>query len=136
VANEYANAVLKYTTSNDYEWGRVFDRPMSIGALSAESASGVLIVGGLAGSIDLDGELLRAKSDFDLIFVKVGPQGDPLWTRTFGLMGEDGASVSSIALSGSGDLLVAGKAQGRVDFGAGVMTPQGDGDIFIASFSP
>ncbi|WP_437712626.1 hypothetical protein WMF45_43815 [Sorangium sp. So ce448] len=136
MANEHANAVLKYTTSNDYEWGRIFERPMSVGALSAESASGVLIVGGLAGSVDLDGELLRAKSDFDLMFVKLGPQGDPLWTRTFGLMDEDGASVSSIALSDSGDLLVAGKAQGRVDFGAGVMTPLGDGDIFIASFSP
>ncbi|WP_437854241.1 SBBP repeat-containing protein [Sorangium sp. So ce363] len=136
VVNERASALLKYTTSNVYEWARVFDGALTIGAILAESASDVMIVGGLVGTVELGGDLLRAKSERDLVLAKVGPEGEPLWTRTFGLMGEDGVSATASVLSGRGELLIAGAADGRIDFGAGVMTPQGDGDVFVASFSP
>ncbi|WP_438040022.1 SBBP repeat-containing protein [Sorangium sp. So ce128] len=136
VTNDRANALLKYTTSNVYEWGRVFDAALSVEGLLAESASDVLIVGSLAESVELGDELLRAKSERDLVLVRVGLEGEPLWTRTFGLMGEDGVSAMASVLSGRGELLIAGAADGRIDFGAGVMTPQGDGDVFVASFSP
>lgn len=136
VANDRANALLKYTTSNVYEWGRAFDAALSVEGLLVESASDVLIVGSLAESVELGDELLRAKSERDLVLVKVGPEGEPLWTRTFGLVGEGGVSAMASVLSGRGELLIAGAAEGRIDFGAGVMTPQGDGDVFVASFSP
>ncbi|WP_437277646.1 SBBP repeat-containing protein [Sorangium sp. So ce375] len=136
VANQRAGALLKYTTSNVYEWGRVFDTGLSVGGILAESASDVVIVGGLVGAVELGGELLRAKSERDLVLMKVGLEGEPLWTRTFGLMGEDGTSAIASALGSRGELLIAGTARGKIDFGAGAMTPQGDVDIFVASFKP
>ncbi|WP_437975062.1 SBBP repeat-containing protein [Sorangium sp. So ce295] len=136
VVDDRAGALLKYTTSNVYEWARVFDRALTIGGILAESESDVMIVGGLVGTVELGGDLLRAKSERDLVLAKVGPEGEPLWARTFGLMGEDGTSVIASALSDRGELLIAGAARGKIDFGAGAMTPQGDVDIFVASFQP
>ncbi|WP_437723276.1 hypothetical protein [Sorangium sp. So ce861] len=135
-ANEVVDILLKYTTSNDYEWGRVFQGDLIHDDLLIDPTGDVLIVAGLKESAEVDGELLRAKSARDLVFLRLGLEGDPLWVRTFGLAGEDGIRSRAIALGGSGELLVAGETSGKIDLGAGVMAPQGDGDIFVASLRP
>ncbi|WP_437305584.1 SBBP repeat-containing protein [Sorangium sp. So ce388] len=136
VTNEHSNALLKYTTSNVYEWNQVFGDSLILGELLIEPTGDLLLVGSLTGSAELGGELLRARSARDLVLLKMGPEREPVWARNFGIAGEAGVSVSASALSGSGELLVAVDASGRIDFGAEVMMPQSDQDIFIASLRP
>ncbi|WP_437732922.1 SBBP repeat-containing protein [Sorangium sp. So ce1335] len=136
VANELSAALLKYTTSDVYEWGQVFDPNLSLRELFVEPTGDMLMMGALTESVELGGEVLRAKSEQDVLLLKIGPNREPLWARTFGVVGEDGISVSASALGGSGDLLVTGVASGKIDFGTGAMTPQDGGDLFVASLSP
>ncbi|WP_437778528.1 hypothetical protein [Sorangium sp. So ce1097] len=136
VADELATALVKYSTSNAYEWIKLFGGSVSARGLSFDPGGDILIVGSFSGSAELGGEPLRAESMRDLVLLRTSREGEPIWARAFGEAGEDGARVTSIALRGSGDLLAVGYTNGKIDLGAGVMTPQGDGDVFVASFSP
>lgn len=136
VASERATALIKYTTSNAYEWSRVLVDGVGAAGLSFDSGGDLLMVGGFSGSVELGGKPLSAESMQDLMLMRMSHEGDFVWARAFGEEGEKGATVKSLVLRGSGDLLAVGYTRGKMDLGAGVMTPAGDGDVFVASFSP
>ncbi|WP_437754719.1 hypothetical protein [Sorangium sp. So ce1389] len=131
-----ATVLLKYTTSNAYEWGEVLGSTLGIQGLSFGSGGDMVVVGSLSGSVELGGKLLRAESKRDLVLMKMNSERDPLWVRVFGEAGQGGTTAESHVLRDSGGLLIAGHVNGKVDLGAGVMTPRGDGDVFVASLSP
>jgi hypothetical protein len=65
-----------------------------------------------------------------------GPKAKPLrhaWSKRFGTASSDYGS--SVAVDGSGNVLVVGAFQGTVDFGGGPVTGGGYSDIFVASYT-
>jgi len=67
----------------------------------------------------------------DMYMLKVNPQGDTLWTRTFGGVYEDVAT--SVDVCENGDIIVAGytKSMGQGDFDAILLRYSNDGDYLF-----
>ena len=59
--------------------------------------------------------------------------GRLLWLKRFGGTGFD--LGEAIAVDGNGDILVTGGFSENVDFGGGVLTSAGSGDVFVAKYS-
>ncbi|WP_437764870.1 hypothetical protein WMF27_32995 [Sorangium sp. So ce281] len=115
---------LKLEPSSAPAWGRRFgDDAVSADARSvALDASGNVVVGLRATSADLgsgpvDGAYLVAKLD---------PAGNVLWHRRLG-----DAWISKVAVSASGDVLVAGTFPGSIDLGGGPFTAVAGNGIFL-----
>ncbi|WP_437952191.1 SBBP repeat-containing protein [Sorangium sp. So ce296] len=135
VANTFARTVFKYTTANAYRWHRIFDMDgMDVGSLSVEPQGGLLAVGGLTGDVELDGKVLRPGSAKDLLLLGMSDDAKLLWARAFSEVGD--YSVASLARRGAQELLVAGRASSGIDLGEGVMSPEGESDIWVAKFQP
>ena len=81
-------------------------------------------------------ESLTSLGGLDAFVSKLDSSGNFLWAIRLGNSGGDVAK--SIAIDGSGNVLIAGDFSGTVDFdpGAGTanLTSSGEGDIFIAKF--
>ena len=60
--------------------------------------------------------------------------GKHLWSKRFGDAGTQAANA--IAADASGNVIVAGRFEGTVDFGGGALTSAGLSDIFIVKFKP
>lgn len=99
------------------------------------------VVGSLTGSIDMDpsaGTTTLSSAGLGDIFVaKYGPSGSLEWARAVGGAGADQAI--SVAIDGSGNILVGGAFEAAFDFdpgsGSAPVAATGDSDAFIARFS-
>ena len=70
----------------------------------------------------------------DGFLVKLDPGGSYVWGRGFGEAQHDaGQAVAADAL---GNVLVGGRMEASVDFGAGSLVSAGLTDAFIARFTP
>ena len=68
------------------------------------------------------------------IFVaKYAPAGTHLWSRAYGSSG--GNLGYAVAVDGGANVTVTGQMQG-VDFGTGLLTSAGSGDIFLFKRAP
>ena len=57
-----------------------------------------------------------------------------LWSKRFG--DEDFQAGLAIFVDASENVIIAGVFKGTVDFGGGVLTSAGSGDVFVAKFRP
>lgn len=69
----------------------------------------------------------------DAFLVKFSPTGTLLWVKGFG--GTAGDFFKGVAVDASGNVLVTGKFGASVDFGTGLFTAAGSGDIVLAKYS-
>ncbi|HWG83880.1 MAG TPA: SBBP repeat-containing protein [Deinococcales bacterium] len=104
------------------QWGGPLDD--WAGAVTALPGGGAAVAGGTAGA--LDG---RSLGRDDAVLTRVGPDGQPLWSRQFGGPGSDDSR--GVASDRAGNLFVAGSTDGLAD-AAGL----GERDYFLLSFSP
>jgi hypothetical protein len=123
------------------EWGR------SLGGASWDKALGVAmapngdaLVGGHTGSslFYLDDKLqavLEPDDPGEIFVTRIGPDGGPLWTRTFGNTGDD--RVRAIAADGTGAVIVGGLTMsGSLDFDGHVSSGGGSIDGYVARLTP
>ncbi len=128
-------------------WGQSFGGIKADEALAvALRPSGNLIVSGFfrdaieLGASSLSDERVKPGFsdpyfDFDtgaLLVFELDPNGELVWSQFFTSMTGEGA-VSDVALADGGDVVIAGRALGDLDFGDGVTS--GDG-IFVARLGP
>jgi hypothetical protein len=93
-----------------------------------------VLVGSFGGSVDFGGGPMVAVGERDAFITKLTPDGTHLWSKGYG---NDRARVTSVAMTGSGQLFVAGEFRGDLDFGSGqlLQSPTTHGG-FLASFGP
>jgi hypothetical protein len=84
------------------------------------------------GTVDFGGGTLTSAGDHDIYVAKFGPNGDHLWSKRFG--DADDQDGYSIAVDGSGNVIIMGALEGTVDFGGGALTSAGGYDIVVAKF--
>jgi hypothetical protein len=96
-----------------------------LAGLVADAAGNVFFAGSLSGeTLDVGGQTLSG----DLFVVKLDVAGDAVWARAYpGVMMENGA----LAVSGEGNVIVAGSLYDSVDFGNGTLTTAGDYDVVV-----
>jgi len=85
------------------------------------------------GSLDLGGDRLTSRGDFDALLARLGPDGDVAWARGFGGPGFD--LVKSLAVDATGRIHAVGPLQRPADHGDDPPFLAGGFDAFIASYS-
>jgi len=125
--------VRKYNSNGNQLWTRQFgshDHDWA-SAVALDGSGNVLVAGSTWGSLPDQTRMGRQ----DAFVRKYDPDGNELWTRQFGTSGTDwasSASVGSIALDGSGNVLVAGSIQGNLPSQARI----GVVDSFVRKYDP
>lgn len=128
--------IAKFGPDGTHIWSKRFgDATLQELSYVAVDASGnVIITGNFYGSVDFGGGALTSAGSSDIYAAKFGPDGSHLWSKRFGGSGpQSGWDVSADA---SGNVLIAGRFYGTVDFGGGTLTSGGNDDIFVAKFDP
>jgi hypothetical protein len=119
--------VLKLNPSGGHVWSKRFggpgqDRPNSVGI---RGTGEVFVAGAFQENVNFGGGALASASPttFDIFVLKLDANGNHVFSRRFGDVGNDQAR--GIAVDRSGNAYVAGLFSGTVDFGLGAATAQG-----------
>ena len=92
------------------------------GQLAAGAGGSLVVTGGFTGTADFGGGPLVSAGGSDIFVVKLDGAGEHLWSARYG--DEGGAQEGqAIAVDSAGNILVAGVADGTVDFGLGPLSP-------------
>lgn len=114
-------------TNNESSWG-----------IAVDGSDNVYITGSFYGTCDMNpGGLVNnaiSAGQSDVFILKLDPNGNYMWAKTFGGTDFDGAT--SIAIDAAGNIITTGSFRGTADFdpGAGVVNynAMGSDDIFIS----
>ncbi|MCE2835377.1 MAG: SBBP repeat-containing protein, partial [Chitinophagaceae bacterium] len=134
--------VAKYDASGNYVWAiGMGGTNGDVGRSVAVDGSGnVLVTGYFQGTVDFDPgpgtSNLTSAGSSDIYLAKYDASGNYVWAKRMGSTSQD--YVQSIAVDGSGNMLLTGSFQGTVDFdpGAGTsnLTSAGSSDIYLAKY--
>ncbi len=115
----------------DAIWSKGAGDPLSQrgAAVAADNDGNVIVVGAFSGTLDFGKDVHASAGSDDIFVAKLGPDGATIWSRRFGGPASDVAA--SVAVTPSGDILVAGAFQSTVDFGNGPLVSEGFADMFL-----
>jgi PKD repeat protein len=129
--------VAKFAANGTSLWSKNFvnsgnDRGYGV---AVDGSGNVLVAGTFSNTIDLGGlELNSPNALVDIFVCKLDASGGHVWSRQIGsATGNEGAET--VAVDGSGNVVVAGYAIAAVDFGGGELDPLGAADAFVAKYS-
>jgi len=100
------------------------------GGLTVDPAGHVAITGSFDKDLDVLGTPVLSKGESDVFVVRLTPDGELLWVKTFG--GERADMGLAIDADRAGNLVVAGGFETTIDFGGGPFKTRGYMDGFIA----
>jgi hypothetical protein len=136
--------VAKYDASGSYVWAnRIGASGNDYGTSLVLDGSNVVVTGYFSGTVDFDpsstatANLTSAGSN-DMFVAKYDASGNYLWAK--GMGGTDNDQGLSLALDGSGNVLVTGKFSGTADFDpsagtANLVAGTGTNNGFISSYT-
>jgi hypothetical protein len=128
--------VAKLDPDGNHVWSRSFGDGADQFALDvATDPQGCVVVNGIfRGTVDFGGTPLVNAGDDDAYVVKLGIDGEHLWSRAFGdAERQFGYGVTADA---DGNVIVTGDLRLTIDFGGGPLTSSGDYDVFVARYAP
>ena len=101
--------------------------------VAVDSAGNAYITGYFQGQITFGATTYTSAGGQDIFLAKLSPTGAPVWAKTFG----DAANQfgSGVVVDGSDNVIVTGPFHGTVDFGGGVLTSAGLGDVFVVKLT-
>jgi hypothetical protein len=130
------NVVVKLDAADELAWAR----PIHGGQLNwsypipvAIDGDGEVLVGGcFYGSVDVGDGVSTSTPSWAVVVAKLSAQGEPLWIR--GFPGPTtGDCLSDLAVDRVGNVILAGRTDVGVDFGAG---PLQGGGVYVAKLDP
>ncbi|MBK7583324.1 MAG: hypothetical protein IPI67_24425 [Myxococcales bacterium] len=89
----------------------------------------IVIAGSFTGTLDFGGGPLVSTGANDIYVAALSSAGSQLFSKRFGSAASDG--VAALAVGPSGDIYAAGMFDGTIDFGTGLHTSAGAGDILV-----
>lgn len=132
--------VAKLGPDASHLWSKDFGGPQAGGrarAVAVDGARNVVVVGDFGGVVDFGGGPLSPEGYTAIFVAKYDADGKHLWSKQFGdpepLHGA--ARAFTVAVDGSGNVVVAGDFYGTIDFGGGQLDAEGkitlEADIFL-----
>lgn len=129
-----ASAFLaKLDSAGNHLWSKALAGVGQFLPIAIDSADRITATGAFIGTTSFGGAALTSAGGADLFFAKLDPAGGHLWSKRFG--DAAGQAGRAIAIDGAGDLVVAGRFDGTVDFPGGPITSVGGGDVFLAKLA-
>jgi hypothetical protein len=110
----------------DKEYQRAHD-------LVTTDAGGLVLVGALQGTLEIDGAVIVADDSYDGLLLELDDEGEYRGHRSFAAPAD--VAMQVIDRSAGGQLTVLGNAADGVDFGGGPL-PAGPNYLYIAQFEP
>jgi len=128
--------LAKFDSNGNHLWSKRFGGSSSDygSSVSVDSSGNVYITGYFNSStIDFGGGVLTNAGGSDIFLAKFDSNGNHLWSKRFG---EDYSDIgSSVSVDSSGNVYITGYFNSStIDFGGGVLTNNGNTDIFLAKF--
>jgi hypothetical protein len=123
--------LVKLDSDGDHVWSKRFGDPSTdqTGRTVAVDASGEACLGGsFAGTIDFGSGSHSSLGGVDVYVAKFAANGTSIWSRRFG--GVLDQVLESVAVDGSGNVILCGYFSGTVDFGGLPLTALNN-DIFL-----
>jgi hypothetical protein len=103
-------------------------------SVAVDSSGDVVITGCFVGKVDFDTFSLNSTGKWDIFVAKLAnADGHCLWARQFGGAGADYGN--SVAVDSSGDIVITGCFEGKVDFDTFSLNSTGKWDIFVAKLA-
>jgi hypothetical protein len=129
-------ALAKYNSLGICLWNQRFGNTTNDASTTvvADAAGNVALTGYHTQTIDFGGGGIPGASDLDIYIAKFNAAGAHQWSSGYGNIG--GFDVGQgLAMDASGNVALAGYFTGSVDFGGGLLTAQGQQDVFIARYA-
>lgn len=128
--------VAKYDRFGNYRWSKRFgDNGNQFGmSVAFDPAGNVFVAGRVFTGINFGGGLLDAHGSDDVFVAKLDPDGNHVWSKSFGGPGAD--RCERIAVDSAGNVIVAGGFSGTASFGGASLTSAGLRDVFVIKLDP
>jgi hypothetical protein len=126
--------VARFDASGKHLWSHRWSAPgdQIANAVAATAMGDAVMTGSFVGNLAIGpGAPLVSVGTSDLFVARLNPAGNPIWSKAFGNPGYL-AQSRSVAVDGSGNIVIAGSFTGTLDLGAPALVSQGDHDIFVA----
>ncbi|MEP7126144.1 MAG: hypothetical protein ABJE95_34745 [Byssovorax sp.] len=128
--------VAKFAPDGAPIWAKSFGdgKDQSARGIAADAQGNVVVVGQFVGSVNFGGSTFTSVGpNFDDAFiVKLGPQGNHIWSKKFGDINSQ--VPHGVAVSAAGDIAMVGDFQTNMTFDAIAIDSTGDTDAFVAVF--
>jgi hypothetical protein len=129
--------LAKFDANGNYIWSDRFGDAgyQYVEGIAVDLQGNVVITGFFyGGNIDFGGGTLVNAGGVDIFAAKFDTDGTHLWSDNYG--DADDQSGGSVAIDGSGNVMVAGGFDGTVNFGGQALVSSGNKDVFLAKFDP
>lgn len=127
-------AVVKLDPNGAHVWSKRFGDTddQAAFALTVDHDDDVVVAGGFRGTMDFGTGPLTSAGVGDVYVAKLAAaDGAGIWSKRFGGATANEAAFG-VAVDSTNAILLAGPIDGEADFGGGVLTSQGLGDVFVA----
>jgi hypothetical protein len=110
------------------------DAAVNGGALAIDSHGSTYVVGSFRGTSTFGALPALVSQGEDVYFVKLAPDGEPVWSKRFGGKGFD--SGLDVVVDAEDDVIISGFFESpSIDLGRGALRCRGIHDIFLAKFT-
>jgi len=134
-AGGYDIFLAKYNAGGTHQWSTRFGGGThDYGYGVVANASGVVITGSFAVSVNFGGGAQASAGSNDIFVARFDGNGVFQWSRTYGVSGSDVGE--ELAFDSAGNVLVTGRVAGSVNFGGGALTFLGTSDVFLLKLTP
>lgn len=129
----------KLSAAGAHQWSMAFGCHLNpyvpLGPRIAADATGAVAVSGsFDGQADFGFGPVASGGHADAFAFRVDASGAPVWAKTFGSKSYD--QGLAIAVDPGGNVIATGHVEGDADLGGGLLTSQGDFDIFLVKLAP
>ena len=120
-----------------YQWDHEFG---SIGKenglrIAFDGAGNVVLAASSNKDIDLGGGILTGAGGFDVILARFAPDGAHLWSKRYGDAANQFTDGYALHVDATGEIVLSGDFEGKIDFGGGILSAQSTGDLFLVKLT-
>lgn len=126
--------LARFSETGQHLWSKGFESFGPSARLAVGTGGDIALAGSFRTPTSFGGTTFDDVGGEDVFVARYSPQGDHVWSRSFG--GSKTDRALAVAIDGDGSVAVGGLFVGTADFGAGPVTAQGEWDGFVALFAP
>jgi len=125
--------LVKFDPNGNHLWSQSFGDGNTelTSSVAVDASENIVWTGHFGQTIDFGGGVLTSTSVYDMFLAKFDPDGIHVWSESYG---NTGLELSThVAVDASGNVVVAGRFNGTVDFGDGLLATAGGYDTYLVN---